>query len=73
MHGVFDPDKFEKYVTRYQDFREVFESQSQLVKLSQIRKQKNLMNDREAHFPFTYVKLDKDEIKKKEKDHLQTI
>ena len=31
------------------------------------------MNDREAHFPFTYVKLDKDEIKKKEKDHLQTI
>jgi hypothetical protein len=73
MHGVFDPDKFEKYVTRYQDFREVFESQNQLVKLSQIRKQKNLMNDREAHFPFTYVKLDKDEIKKKEKDHLQTM
>jgi hypothetical protein len=31
------------------------------------------MNDREAHFPFTYVKLDNDEIKKKEKDHLQTI
>ena len=25
--------------------------------------------DREAHFPFTFVKMDKDEIKKKEKDH----
>jgi hypothetical protein len=73
MHGIFDPDKFERFVTKYPDFREVFESKNQLVKLTQIRKQKNLMADREAHFPLTFVKLDKDEIKKKEKDHLQTI
>ena len=31
------------------------------------------MNDREAHFPLTFIKLDKDEIKKKENDHSKTI
>ena len=31
------------------------------------------MLDREAHFPFTYVKLDKDEIKRKEKEHEQNM
>ena len=38
MQGVFDPDKFETYVTKYKDFKEIFESQNQLVKLSEIRK-----------------------------------
>jgi hypothetical protein len=29
------------------------------------------MMDREAHFPFTFIRVDKEEIRKKEKEFIQ--
>ena len=72
MRAMFDPVKFSRYVDKFQDYKEVFDSKDELVKLTQIRKQK-LMMDREAHFPMTFVKMDKEEIKRRDKEFDQLM